>query len=278
MPLMKTLFFIFCCLLLASGASSAADIGQPLTFGLPPYANPATLLENFSPLAEYLAKKTGRPVILSFSPNYSAHVVSLGRGKVDIGFAGPSPYVKAKDKFGGVELLAKLHFENLDNDQMVIVTSKESPIKKLGDLRGKSFVFGDFQSYGSHFMPRFLLHSAGVSLRDLTIYDYVNNHDNVVLSVLHGDFDAGGLRFDLFRKYRDRPLRIIAGPVQIPPHVLVCRASLPHELKKTLREALLSLQDQRILKKIDPAMRDFLPVRDEEFDRARKIMDFIEAR
>ena len=220
--------------LILARASCLAGTKETLTLGLPPFANPSVLQHNFMPLAQYLSSAIGQPVTLTFSPNYISHVMRLGRGEIDIGYVGPSPYVKVKDKFGGVELLARLQFENDSNNQIVFVTGKQSSIKAISDLAGKTFAFGDYQSFGSHFLPRYLLHENGLPVKDLTAYDYVGSHDNVVLSVLHGDFDAGGVRFDIFKKYEDRPLRIIYGPEKFSPHVLVCRTTLPDNLKKEI--------------------------------------------
>ncbi len=251
---------------------------EPLTFGLPPYANPAGLYESFSPLASYLAKAVGRPVEIILAANYISHVMNLGRGRIDIGYMGPSPYVKTKDKFGGIELLASLRQEGERNNRMVIVTRADNPVSALADLAGKSFAFGDYQSFGSHFLPRYLLTQNGVPVKRLVAYDFVGSHDNVILSVLHGDFDAGGARLDIFNRYQGRALKILYGPVPFPPHVLVCRSSLPSALKRKLKEALLHIPDPRIYKRINPAMTGFGPVADSDFALARKVIDFIESR
>jgi phosphonate transport system substrate-binding protein len=115
-------------------------------------------------------------------------------------------------------------------------------------------------------------------MKDLVAYDFVKSHDNVILSVLHGDFAAGGARLDVFGKYADRPLRVLAGPFLTPPHALVCRTDLEPGLKDKLRQSLLALTDPGVLASIDPAMLRFDPVTDRDFDQARAIIDYIEAR
>lgn len=251
---------------------------ESLTFGFPPFANPSVLQQNFSPLVAYLANAVGQPIKITFSPNYITHVMSLGQGQIDIGYMGPSPYVKSKDKFGGIELLAKFQQKENSNNQMVIFTRADGDAKNLVDLAGKTFAFGDYQSFGSHFMPRFLLNSHDVPLKKLAAYDYVGSHDNVLLSVLHGDFSAGGVRLDIYNKYKDRNLRIIYGPVTFPPHVLVCRSSLPKELKSKLQHALLNISNPQIYKSINADMTGFAPVDDRDFFLARKVIDTIESK
>lgn len=277
MPLLCRLLLLICCLLPAPPPAGAAA-EPPLRFGLPPFANPAMLHESFTPLARSLAAASGREVRLTLSPNYSSLIRSLGEERIDLAFVGPSPYVKAQDNFGSIELLVRLNMKEQVNDKVVIVTRADSGVNSLADLAGKSFAFGDYQSFGSHFMSRAILTEHGVPPGRLAAYDYVGSHDNVALSVLHGDFAAGGLRLDIFRKYRAPALKIIYGPVEIPPHALVCRASLPTELKERLRRHLLELRDPAILTAIDPALEGFGPVADRDFALARRVIGHIEAR
>ena len=252
--------------------------GEELVFSTHPFANPATIHKTFQPLIEYLRRETGVAIRLKIAPSYTAHVTAVGQGKADLAFVGPAPYVRIKDKFGGVELLARLRMTDDISDKMVVVCQASAPFAALADLRGKTFAFGDPQSYGSHYLPRWLLRNSGVPVSGLAAYDYVKSHDNVILSVLHGDFDAGGVRLDVYRKYADRPLRVLAGPFLTPPHAIVCRASLPQALQDKLRQSLLALRDREVLTRIDPAMQAFEQVKDSDFNQARQVIKVIEAR
>ncbi|MDZ7641522.1 MAG: PhnD/SsuA/transferrin family substrate-binding protein [Desulfurivibrio sp.] len=268
------LLAFFLLLPLAPGRVAAEP---PLRFALPPYVNPARLYESFTPLARSLAAATGREVRLVLSPNYISLIRKLGRGEADIAFVGPSPYVKVKDAYHSIELLARLDMQDQTNDKVVLISRRDSGINSPAELAGRTFAFGDYHSFGSHFMSRFILNEHGVPPARLLAYDYVGSHDNVALGVRHGDFEAGGLRLDIFNRYRDEDLRIIHGPVAIPPHALVCRSSLPKESKRQLRRHLLALDDAAILQAVDPALLGFAPVADRDFDSARRIIGRIEA-
>ncbi len=259
---------------------SSASAAEPthLTFGIYPYDTPTQIYENFEPLMEYLSKKLGIPVKIVIAPNYMSHIMNIGDGRVDLGFMGPSPYIRAKDKYGSVELLARLMMKDNRNDRLVIVAHKSSGVKDLGDLKGKTFAFGDFQSYGSHFYPRYLLNREGIRLKDLKSYDFLGSHSKVILAVSHKDFDAGGVREDIYEKYRDRPIKVIAGPYTIPPHVIVCRNKLPEGIRARIKAALLGTRDKAVLQAIDPALERFGPVRDNDFRQAREVVNFVEGR
>ena len=269
------ILFFFIGFLSGFPQSSAA---RSLVFSTHPFANPVAIYQTFQPLLDYLGKETGTTISIKIAPSYLAHVKMVGGGRADLAFVGPSPYVRIHDKYGGIELLARFRLRDDIGDKVVIFCRADSPLAAINDLSGKTFAFGDHQSFGSHFLPRWLLHNAGVPAKDLLAYDFVKSHDNVILSVLHGDFAAGGARLDVFGKYGDRSLRVLAGPFLTPPHALVCRTDLAPELKESLRRSLLQLKDRTILKRINPDMERFDPVIDRDFDQARQVMNFIEAR
>lgn len=266
--------FIFLLLVLVPAGLWADE--DELVFGLPPYANPAATYQDFSPLVERLALELKRPVRLSVAPNYTTHMARLARGELDLAFLGPSPYIKMRRNRQPVELLAKAVFADQAVNRVVIVTAEASGLTDLSQLKGRTFAFGDYHSFGSHFMPRHLLRLHGVTLAGLANYDYLGSHDNVALAVLHRDFSAGGLRHDIFLRYRHRPLRILHGPVAIPPPVLVVRPDLARRVKAELLAILTGLEQPELFRAINPAMVGLGAVGEEEFVEAAEIINFFE--
>jgi phosphonate transport system substrate-binding protein len=272
----RALAVLFAAFFLCADAFAAGP--RQFTFGVYPYDTPSQVYQSFEPLVQLLSKELGVPVKIVISPNYMAHIINIGEGRVDLGFMGPSPYIRAKDKYGGIELLARLKMRQDKNDRFVIISHKKSGVNAISDLKGRTFAFGDFQSFGSHFYPRYLLNKQGVRLKDLKSYDFLGSHSRVVLAVSHRDFDAGGVREDIYEKYRDRPLKIIAGPFTIPPHVIVCRRDLAVNIRAKVEAILLNIRDQSVLQSVDPALEGFSPVKDTDFRQAREVVDFIEDR
>jgi phosphonate transport system substrate-binding protein len=249
---------------------------RPLVFSIHPFANPARIYRSFQPLITYLAGEIGRDIKIKIAPNYMAHVKAMRQGGAELGFVGPSPYVRLTDKGAKIELLARLRMRDEINDRIVIICRRSAPYRELSDLAGTDFAFGDRQSFGSHYMPLWLLAQNGVSLAGLASYGFVRSHDNVILSVLHGDFTAGGVRLDVFQRYEDRPLRVLAGPFQIPPHAIICQQNLDADLKQKIRRSLLNLRDSHILQSLNPKMEQFEATADGEYDQARRVIHFAE--
>ena len=108
---------------------------RELLFSTHPFANPATIYQTFQPLIDYLSKETATEISIKIAPSYLAHVNMVGRGKADLAFVGPSPYVRIKDKFGGIELLARFQMKDDISDKVVIICLETAPIKmKKGNI------------------------------------------------------------------------------------------------------------------------------------------------
>ena len=70
------------------------------------------------------------------------------------------------------------------------------------------------------------------------------------------------MREDIYLKHQGGSLKIIYGPVSIPPHVIVSRSSLAEDIKRKIKHALLRLKDPSVLASINMSMEGFLPVSD----------------
>jgi phosphonate transport system substrate-binding protein len=68
---------------------------------------------------------------------------------------------------------------------------------------------------------------------------HLDRHERVALAVLHGDFDAGGLRLDIAKTYLPRGLRILASSQPLPSHVVAASPRVGAEEARRIRAALL---------------------------------------
>lgn len=264
------------------------DPGEPpdnaLLFAVHPYDTPSRLESRFRPLCDYLGARLGRPVALYLAHSYGDQIYRIGHGQVDFAYMGPTPYLRAlKHSLNGpggkaLQLLAGETQEGIAGFRSVIVALKSSPIHTVADLRDHSLAFGDHRSFGSHFMPRALLWRAGLTLADLSDYTYLGRHERVALAVVHGDFDAGGLREDVARVYLDRGLRIVAESPLLPPHVVVARPGLDKAVTAAVRNALIDPGPDvgLAIVALGPGV-GFAPVNDTDFGLARRTVRAFEA-
>jgi phosphonate transport system substrate-binding protein len=112
-------------LLLVVAFSGPSFAAEPLKLGVHPYLPATELVERFTPLAEYLEEKTGRPVEVVISKDYAYHIGLIGKDELDIAYMGPASYVKLVEKYGQKPMLARLEVGGLPMFQGVIVSRRD---------------------------------------------------------------------------------------------------------------------------------------------------------
>lgn len=254
-----------------------AQSQEPLKLCVHPYLSASELVKRYTPLAEYLGRELGRPVMLEIGSSYDTHIHRIANGLVDIAFMGPGSYVKLTSQYGKRPLLAAFKTKEGKFFHGRIMVRKDSPVTSLAQLKGKRFVFGDRASTLSHIVPRHMLLKAGIDVKQFSQVSYVANHDNIALGILAGTFDAGAVKDEVFLQYEPQGLRSLARSAPITDHVFIARAGLPPSVIQALRKALLHLSDSAEGRLIISGMRsdviDLVPSDDRDFDVLRAITD-----
>jgi len=178
-----SLFLLF---QVAVGADNA-----PVNVGMVPDAGATQVsIKEKAPLKAYLEQKLGRPVNLIIPTNYNATVEALGNGSLDFAYLGGLTYIKAHARYSVVPLVQRssdLQFRSC------FITSSHSNIHSLGDLRGKTFAFGDINSTSGHLMPYLEMRQAGVDPNSTLQFRYTGSHPATAKAVESGAVDAGAL-------------------------------------------------------------------------------------
>lgn len=247
-----------------------------LRFGIVPLESPAEMFRKFSPLSAYLARKLNRKCELKVAVDFQGAINDVGKGITQLCFLTPSTYVEAHKKYG-VKVLVKALRDGKPFQHSVIVAKNDSPINALEDLKARSFAFGDIHSTSSHIVPRGMLLSAGIDLKDLVYYNYLGHHDDVARAVVSGDFDAGGVMESTAYKFKDMGLKFIKFSDDIPEFNICVSAGLDATVASAIKSALTSLNDgtpegASILKSINGSYTGFVEAFDEEYNNVRQMM------
>jgi len=250
---------------------------QALTLGIHPYMAATELFKRFTPLANYLVRKTGRPVSIRISGDYKGHIDKAGKDKYDMAFMGPASYVNMTAIYGEKPIMARLEVGGSPVFHGIIFTAKGSSIETLADLKNKRFAFGDPNSTMSHLVPRHMLRKAGISVDKLAEYKFLDSHNNVALGVLAGDFDAGAVKEEVFLKYEKKGLKMLAKSPPLSEHIFVASGKLPSSTVEALRTALYHLGDDSNGKAAMAAIKKqttgLVPANDGDYDNLRFILD-----
>lgn len=224
--------------ILLSPLLAHADKTAPL-FVVHPYDTPSRIYARFRPLTLYLGGVLGRPVRLVIARTYDEQIDMIASGRADYAYIGPTPYVRARER-SRIEILAGESEGGQAFYQTALVVRSDSPIMKVADLAGKRIALGAEISLGGSVVPKNFLAQAGLRRADLAAVEHLGRHERVALAVLHGDFDAGGVRLDIVRAYLPRGLRVLATSQPLPPHLIVASPGVSPREAARVREALLA--------------------------------------
>jgi len=148
------------------------------------------------PLIDMIAKATGRNVKLFVTTSYAATVEAIGNDGVDIAYLGGLTYVKAREKYGVKPLVQRSE----DKQYHSLFITGNLAINALGDLKGKTFAFGDINSTSGHLIPAKELYEAGIDPNKDLKASFTGNHPATAQAVASGQADAGAIDEGIYRK------------------------------------------------------------------------------
>lgn len=233
----------------------------PLEFGIEPYEDPAKLEPAYNVLADALERELGCAVEVQVVEDYSAEVLAMRNGKLDLGQFGPVGYVFA-DQEAGAEPLASFGTADgkLSSYTAGIWVPKSSPITSVEDLRGKDLALGGVGSTSGDVLPRSALKVAGIAEDQLNL-NYAGGHPESLLALVNGTVDAAQINSQTLSTATAEgtiapgDYRRIWTSDNIPNDPLTIRQDADPELKKAVKEALLNLSAEDTEK-----VADFLDV------------------
>jgi phosphonate transport system substrate-binding protein len=257
-------------LALAPGAALARR--DPAVFVVHPYDTPSRVYARFRPLTLYLGGVLGRPLRLVIATTYDEQIEMIATGRADYAYIGPTPYVRARAR-APVEILAGEAEQGQAFYQSALVVRADSAIRRVADLAGRRIALGAEISMSSAVAPKQMLAQAGLKRADLAELAHLDRHERVALAVLHGDFDAGGLRLDIAKAYLPRGLRILATSQPLPPHVIAASPRVTAAEAGQVRQALLHPDEAGVesFRALGP-QTGFVAIEDSHFHAVRRMV------
>jgi len=233
---------------------------------------PAAMHQRLTPLMDYLEKSIGHPVVLTLSPNMPKAIEDLSKGNVELAYLTPVAYLRAHEK-GGATLIAKVVSNNQAFFHLEIVVREDSPIRKVEDLVGKKFAFGD----PAALLQRAVVENSGISLEKFGSVSFLGHYDNIVRGILNRDYDAGIVTDSKARKWNKKGLRVIYSSPQLPPYNIAATSKMDRIVFLKLQGALLGLDGnnpdhRRVLQALGEDYDGFARTSDREYDIVRKLI------
>ena len=174
------------------GLAQAAQAYSPkvLRVGFVPSENLQSILRKTRPVIDALHAELKIQVVPFVATDYTGIIEAMRANKLDVAFFAPGAYVLAEKK-ADAKVILKASRKGKSVFYAAVIAHKDSGIKKLTDLKGKTFAFVDPASTSGGVYPRVMFMNAGLNPdRDFSKVIYAGGHDAAVLAVLNKKVDA----------------------------------------------------------------------------------------
>ncbi len=227
---------------------SALRNPDTLVFAYTPVEDPAIYEDIWEPFIAHLEEVTGKDVQFFAVQSNSAEVEAMRSGRLHIaGFStGPTPFA--------VNLAGAVPFAIMGADDgrfgytLQVYTQADSDIEEVADLAGQRVAHTSPTSNSGNQAPRALFPDLGVVPGEDYEVTYSGSHDQSMLGVVAGDYDAAPVASEVVERMAERGLydpgevRMIWESDPFPTTSYTYAHDLAPELKESIEEAFFSFE------------------------------------
>ncbi len=234
--------------LVADTPTDPAELTNPdtLVFAYTPVEDPAVYADIWEPFIEHLSEVTGKDVQFFAVQSNSAEVEAMRSGRLHVaGFStGPTPF--AVNLAGAVPFAIMGAEDGQFGYKLQVFTQADSDIQEVADLAGKRVAHTSPTSNSGNQAPRALFPDMGVEPdKDYEVV-YSGSHDQSMLGVVAGDYDAAPVASEVVDRMAERGLydpadvRKIWESDPFPTTSFTMAHNLDPELAEKVKEAFFS--------------------------------------
>ncbi len=253
-----------------------------LVFAYTPVEDPAIYADIWDPFLEHLADVTGREIRFFAVQSNAAQVEAMRSGRLHIaGFStGPTPFA--------VNLAGAVPFALMGSDDgqfgytLQVYTRVDSGIDTMEDLRGRRVAHTSPTSNSGHQAPEALFPALGVVPGEDYEIVFSGSHDNSMLGVVAGDYEAAPVASEVVDRMAARGLydpdevKIIYETDSFPTTSYTYVYNLHPDLIVKIREAFFSFDfEGTALGEEFEGVSKFIPINyQEHWSVIRQIQEF----
>lgn len=203
------------------------------TFGIGPTQSATELAKHWTPIMQYLTEKSGVQLQFKTAKDIPTFQQQMKNGEYDFAHINPYHYL-VFNKSSGYTAFAREKDGKLIG---VLLVQKDSPVKDVSELNGKTIAFPAANALAATWLPMHMLHEKNVVVTP----QFVNSMDSVYISVAKGLFPAGGgeLRtWGVMDPEVKKHLRILWTSEQLPPFAFVAHPRVPRHVMEKIQKAL----------------------------------------
>lgn len=229
--------------MVADTPADKAKLKNPgtLVFTYTPVEDPAVYENVFKPFTDHLSQCTGKKVVYFQVQSNAAEIEAMRSGRLHVGGFSTGPTAFAVNIAGAVPFAVKGYEKDFQGYNLILIVKKDSPYQKITDLKGKKVAHTSPSSNSGNLAPRALFPALGlVPDQDYKVL-YSGKHDQSILGVNTGDYDAAPVASDVFERMARRgqikaeDFRVIYRSEKFPTSSF----AYAHDLDPALRDRML---------------------------------------
>ena len=212
-----------------------------IVFTYTPVEDPAVYEKVFKPFTDHLAQCTGKRVVFYQVQSNAAEIEAMRSGRLHVGGFSTGPTAFAVNLAGAVPFAVKGYADRFQGYELWLIVKKDSPFQKITDLKGKRVAHTSASSNSGNLAPRALFPALGlVPDQDYKVL-YSGKHDQSILGVNTGDYDAAPIASDVFERMARRgtikegDFRVLYKSQTFPTSSF----AYAHDLEPALRDKML---------------------------------------
>ncbi|MBL4740934.1 MAG: phosphate/phosphite/phosphonate ABC transporter substrate-binding protein [Sneathiella sp.] len=171
-----------------------------LVFTYTPVEDPAVYRDAFKHFQDYLAKATGKKVVYYTVQSNSAEIEAMRSGRLHIAGFSTGPTGFSVNLAGAVPIAVKGTPDGFQGYNLIMIARKDSGFKSLADLKGKKIAHTSPSSNSGNLAPRALLPDEGLIPGEDYNIVFSGKHDQSIMGVVSGDYDAAPVASDVFSR------------------------------------------------------------------------------
>ncbi len=243
--------------------------------------SPRETVIHYHRMLDHIAARMNKRVQFVQRKTYSEISEMLGTGRIDVAFICSGPHATDQPRYG-FEALAVPEVRGQHLYRSYLIVNKQSPFRRLADLKGGVFAFTDPGSNTGKLVPTYWLAVEGETPEryfSKTIYTY--SHDNSIMAVANSLVDAAAVHEQVWEYYNEQnpvhtsQTRVIKESIPFGNPLMVASASVPIPEKNHIRKVLLTMHEDAdgkgILKEL--LIDRFIEPRDEWYQPIRMMKE-----
>ena len=234
--------------LVADTPTDARQLKDPstLVFAFTPVEDPAVYEKLLRPFMADLAQCVGKKVVFFPVQSNAAQIEAMRSGRLHVAAFSPGPVNYAVNLAGAVPFAIRGNEQGPVGMYLKMIVRKDSPYQKLQDLKGKRIAHTSPSSNSGNMAPRALFPKIGLTPDADYKVVYSGKHDQSILGVKTGDYDAAPVASDVLEHMTDRGIvgkddfRVLYTSEMFPTDAYAYAYNLKPELQEKIKQCFFA--------------------------------------